>query len=301
MSYYILHVKNDKNVILTLIPICLGVCFIVFGEISFSYIGLFAVFSANLASASRSIFYKLELSTNSNSTYEIFLNVGFLSFLIYFPLYLVKLIFTRFILCSNLNLIEFNLFKHLSDFSILQPLLYASALNFVYNLFSFQVLSNVSPLTHSILNITKRILIVCFSLVYFSTPITLLQVLGTIIADSGVISYSYFNFKSKLKKPSCSAQSKATVQFLKKLLVGLTILVILTSFFVRFSDTKPNENLKRFQIRREDAIKNQMRYECLYKIKNEILSAFRDVLSSGTRVHLLNLPFHNNYGDTLIW
>merc|ERR1711972_262346 len=61
---------------------------------------------------------------------------------------------------------------------------------FMYQLSSFWVLSCVPPITHSVLNTLKRVVIIIVSIIVFRTPVTFQSGLGTATAIGGVLLYS---------------------------------------------------------------------------------------------------------------
>merc|ERR1719277_2703974 len=75
---------------------------------------------------------------------------------------------------------------------------------FMYQLSSFWVLSCVPPITHSVLNTLKRVVIIIVSIIVFRTPVTFQSGCGTAIAIGGVLLYSltksYYAKKAKESK-----------------------------------------------------------------------------------------------------
>mmetsp|Transcript_10115 Transcript_10115/g.30036 ORF Transcript_10115/g.30036 Transcript_10115/m.30036 type:complete len:441 (-) Transcript_10115:136-1458(-) len=61
---------------------------------------------------------------------------------------------------------------------------------FMYQLSSFWVLSCVPPITHSVLNTLKRVVIIVVSIFVFRTPVTTQSAIGTATAIGGVLLYS---------------------------------------------------------------------------------------------------------------
>lgn len=61
---------------------------------------------------------------------------------------------------------------------------------FMYQLSSFWVLSCVQPITHSVLNTLKRIVIIIVSIVVFRNPVSSKSLFGTGLAIGGVLLYS---------------------------------------------------------------------------------------------------------------
>ena len=154
-------------------------------------------------------------NNNSNyskvSVYSFFLNVYFISFIIFFPFYLVKVaFFTSF---------QTNLFA--VSTSSLKYLLIGSFLNFSYNLFSFKVLDQVSPTTHSVINIMKRMFVVFGSILFFYSKLSYIQYFGVFLADAGCLLYSYF----KTKSPKNKVQVSERIQMIVKRLIVLILII----------------------------------------------------------------------------
>lgn len=52
-------------------------------------------------------------------------------------------------------------------------------LHFIYNQLSFIILGMITPLSHSILNAARRFVIIMGAVVYFASPLTTLNLIGT--------------------------------------------------------------------------------------------------------------------------
>ena len=59
-----------------------------------------------------------------------------------------------------------------------------------YQQVSYMILARVSPVTHSIGNCVKRVVVIMTSIVFFATPVSKLNLLGTGLALGGVALYS---------------------------------------------------------------------------------------------------------------
>lgn len=82
---------------------------------------------------------------------------------------------------------------------------------FMYQLSSFWVLSQVPPITHSVLNTLKRVVIIVISILVFHTPVTPMSAAGTATAIGGVLLYSltkaHYSKKEKAEKAAKAAKA----------------------------------------------------------------------------------------------
>ncbi|XP_047952514.1 phosphoenolpyruvate/phosphate translocator 1, chloroplastic-like [Salvia hispanica] len=59
-----------------------------------------------------------------------------------------------------------------------------------YQQVAYMILQRVSPVTHSVANCVKRVVVIVSSVLFFRTPVSPINALGTAIALAGVFLYS---------------------------------------------------------------------------------------------------------------
>ena len=83
--------------------------------------------------------------------------------------------------------------------AIVQKAMVAAVCFHGYQQLSFMVLSRVTPVTHSVGNCLKRVVVIVSSIMFFRTPVNPLNLAGTGIALAGVFAYSAAK-RASLKK-----------------------------------------------------------------------------------------------------
>jgi hypothetical protein len=282
-----------------LVQICLGVSLTIVGSLTTTTYGLVTLFAGILTTASRSVFYKMSFDNDNTDTsidsYSIYLNTNFVSFMLFLPFYLVKLISQG----SNASL-------WWSDFDTSKFLFVGTLFNFLYNLVSVLVLTNLTTLTHSIINVAKRMFVVFSSTVFFAAYLTQLQLIGLVMADSGLLAYTYIRIRSRVESYTVSRETR---KLIKRIVIVLTCLICIAAFisettlhpsigqenkFVNYNNDKSNANTTKL-------FEADKRLVCIEKIQQRLLETYSKIIPKEKEVILVQVPMHQNYGDTMIW
>ncbi|KAF8663094.1 hypothetical protein HU200_055689 [Digitaria exilis] len=176
----------------TLVPIVGGVALASFTEVSFNWTGLWSAMASNLTYQSRNVLSKKIFAGDEDAMDDInlFSVITILSFLLSCPLmFLVEGVkFTPgYLQSTGLNRQELCVRAVLAGFCF-----------HGYQKLSYLILSRVSPVTHSVANCVKRVVVIVSSVLFFRTPISPVNALGTGAALGGVFLYSRL---TRTKKP----------------------------------------------------------------------------------------------------
>ncbi|KAG2595392.1 phosphoenolpyruvate/phosphate translocator 3, chloroplastic-like [Panicum virgatum] len=176
----------------SLVPIVGGVALASFTEVSFNWTGFWSAMASNLTNQSRNVLSKKLLAGDKDAMDDInlFSVITILSFLLSCPLMLFAegIKFTPgYLQSTGLNLQELCVRAALAGFCF-----------HGYQKLSYLILSRVSPVTHSVANCVKRVVVIVSSVIFFSTPISPVNALGTGAALGGVFLYSRL---TRTKKP----------------------------------------------------------------------------------------------------
>mmetsp|Transcript_29916 Transcript_29916/g.57484 ORF Transcript_29916/g.57484 Transcript_29916/m.57484 type:complete len:145 (-) Transcript_29916:377-811(-) len=91
----------------------------------------------------------------------------------------------------------------------IQKIVLAGGIMTIYQQVSYNILSKVSPVTHSVMNCLKRIAVIVASVLVFRNPVSISSGLGTALAIFGVLLYSSVKRWEGNKKKMARAQAKS--------------------------------------------------------------------------------------------
>ncbi|PWA59499.1 triose phosphate/phosphoenolpyruvate translocator [Artemisia annua] len=171
-------------VLTSLVPIVGGVILASLTEVSFNWPGFWSAMSSNLANQSRNVLSKKIMVKKEESLDNItlFSIMTIMCFLLFTPVALLVdgVKFTpAYLQSAGLNVKEVYIRS-----------LLASICFHAYQQVSYMILERVSPVTHSVGNCVKRVVVIVASIFFFSTPISLMNSMGTGMALAGVFLYS---------------------------------------------------------------------------------------------------------------
>ena len=197
------------EILVSILMICVGVSSFVSWDSSFNVWGVVAALISDIAFPIRNVFLKRVSWENPLQKYT---SVSLLSAIFLVPVLLVKL----------LTIHEF------SDINIENATL-SSLFHCIYNFTSISVLENVSPLTHSILNLSKRMFVVILNIMYFSTPLSKNMLLGLLTFFIGITMFQIFNNKN-------IEHSRLKILYYIKIIVNIVLIGLTTVCIVFLGD-----------------------------------------------------------------
>ncbi|XP_068305582.1 triose phosphate/phosphate translocator, non-green plastid, chloroplastic-like [Pyrus communis] len=181
-------------VVASLIPIVGGVGLASITEVSFNWAGFWSAMASNLTNQSRNVLSKkvmVKKEANMDNI-TLFSIITVMSFFLLTPvgIFMEGVKFTPAVLQSaGLNV------KQLYIRSFIAALCFHA-----YQQVSYMILQRVSPVTHSVGNCVKRVVVIVSSVLFFRTPVSPINALGTGVALTGVFLYSRVKrIKSKPK------------------------------------------------------------------------------------------------------
>ncbi|EME30492.1 sugar-phosphate:phosphate translocator, DMT family [Galdieria sulphuraria] len=186
-------------VYLSLLPVVGGVIIASVTELSFTWTGFMAAMLSNFAFTSRNIFSKISMNDQTSykhmSPANLFAVLTILSTFILLPVALIlegPKLYQGWILATS---------GKTTSMQLITGLLTSGLFFYLYNEVAFYALDSVHPITHSVGNTMKRVVIIITSLLVFKNPITPANAIGSAIAISGVLLYSLtkYYYSQKIK------------------------------------------------------------------------------------------------------
>ncbi|XP_073125226.1 phosphoenolpyruvate/phosphate translocator 2, chloroplastic [Henckelia pumila] len=174
-------------IVASLVPVVGGVALASFTEASFNWIGFSSAMASNLTNQTRNVFSK-KVMVKMEGTLDninLFSIITIISFLLLAPAAIlqdgVKLSpsYLQYVASQGLNVKELCIRSLLSGFCF-----------HTYQQVSYMILQMVSPITHAVGNCVKRVVVIVSSIIFFQTPVSPINGIGTGLALAGVCLYS---------------------------------------------------------------------------------------------------------------
>ncbi|OIS96215.1 PREDICTED: phosphoenolpyruvate/phosphate translocator 1, chloroplastic-like [Nicotiana attenuata] len=171
-------------VISSLVPIVGGVGLASLTEASFNWAGFWSAMASNLTNQSRNVLSKKFMVRKEESLDNItlFSIITIMSFILLAPFafFMEGVKFTpAYLEAAGLNV------NQIYTRSLLAALCFHA-----YQQISYMILQRVSPVTHSVGNCVKRVVVIVTSVLFFHTPVSPINAIGTGVALAGVFLYS---------------------------------------------------------------------------------------------------------------
>ncbi|CAA2958249.1 phosphoenolpyruvate phosphate translocator 2, chloroplastic-like isoform X1 [Olea europaea subsp. europaea] len=194
LSALLLGERPSLWVVSSLLPIVGGVALASFTEASFNWIGFGCAMASNLTNQSRNVFSKkFMVKEETLDNINLFSIITIISFLLLVPVAIlmdgVKFspAYLQYAASQGLNVKEFCVRALSAGFCF-----------HTYQQVSYMILQMVTPVTHAVGNCVKRVVVIVSSIIFFQTPVSPTNSLGTAIALVGVFLYS----RAKRIKPN---------------------------------------------------------------------------------------------------
>lgn len=181
-------------VVATLVPIVGGVALASLTEASFNWAGFLSAMASNVTFQSRNVLSKKFMVKKEGSldNINLFSIITIMSFFLLLPVTL----FAEGVKFTPQALTSMGLdVKVVATRALIAGLCFHS-----YQQVSYMILQKVSPVTHSVGNCVKRVIVIVTSVLFFRTPVSTVNGLGTGLALAGVFAYSRVKGKKGGKK-----------------------------------------------------------------------------------------------------
>ena len=197
LSKLVLGEATPLPVMASLLPIMVGVAMASAAELSFNWYGFISAMISNLTFGFRAVWSKRAMNNIKNlGSTGIYAWTTFISCLICAP---------------GIFIFEKGVWAAISDAvaakgatAFYGSLLSVGILYHLYNQFAFNTLARVTPVSHGVCNVVKRIVIIATSVLFFGNVLTIQTKVGTAVALAGTYLYTEAVKAHKAKKAAAA-------------------------------------------------------------------------------------------------
>ncbi|KAK3249390.1 hypothetical protein CYMTET_41177 [Cymbomonas tetramitiformis] len=220
LSYIFLGSVPSIPVMLTLFPIVAGVVVASATDISFNWYGFLTAMGSNLMFQSRNVISKKYMVESSRDSLEggddlepldevnLFACITLSATILMLPVVLAldgSALYARWQAAGAGISGMFGIMK----MEVFTKTVLAGVCRTADVLASYALLSRLNPVSHSVSNCIKRVVVIAVSIVFFKTPASFLNVVGTALALFGVFAYSMAKRMSNKSRPDLSKALEA--------------------------------------------------------------------------------------------
>ncbi|CAN7009580.1 unnamed protein product [Brassica rapa subsp. trilocularis] len=173
-------------IVCSLLPIVAGVSLASFTEASFNWIGFCSAMASNVTNQSRNVLSKkFMVEKEALDNINLFSIITIISFVLLVP---VAILIDGFKFTPSQLHLATSQGLTVKEFCLMSLL--AGVCLHSYQQVSYMILEMVSPVTHSVGNCVKRVVVIASSILFFKTPVSPLNSIGTATALAGVYLYT---------------------------------------------------------------------------------------------------------------
>lgn len=175
----------NANTYFSLLPICAGIALACYNNDSISLLGFALAMASNFCFSARAVYTKMLNSAHPNATCDInlFHALSVRGLVLLLPLGLLM----EGSQVRSMLVVQHSEITMSGAYMMLLLAALNGAMFAAYNLTSYVVLRRTELVTHSVLNVFRRLFIILFTTVYFRAQLSVLATCGILLATVGVL------------------------------------------------------------------------------------------------------------------